>query len=148
MDDLVKALKFYFFGIFLYLVLIEVVGFLSPFYALVFYSQDLAQTPRELAEQSFYLLGVAQDILPLFSLLYLPGAFYLTRIQSVFGKIVTWVISVTAVFTSLVYLIPTNDQYLQDSLYSISGLFDLILVSIILFVSYRYLSSKIEDKVV
>lgn len=146
MDDLVKALKFYFLGIFLYLVLIEVAAFLSPFYALVFYSQDLAQTPRDLAEQSFYLLGLAQEILPLFSLLYLLGAFYLTRVQSVVGKIVTWVISVTAVFTNLAYLIPTDDQYLQHNLYSISGLFDPILVSIILFVSYRYLSSKIGDK--
>ena len=141
MDDLIKAQRFYFLGIFLYLALIEVVGFLSPFYAVVFY-------PEDITTKRWLLLEMFQDILPWFSLLYLVGAFYLTRVQSILGMIGTWFFSVMAVFVNLAYLIPTDNEFIEESINNISGLFDPILMSIVLFVSYRYLSAEVERKVV
>jgi len=140
MDDLIKAQKYYFLGIFSYLALIQVAGFLSPFYARLMY-------PEDIAAHTLYFLEIFQDILPWFSILYLVGAFYLVRVQSIVGKIFTWFISAMAVFVNLVYIVATDDADLREALYSISGVFEPILMSIVLFVSYRYLSTKIEREV-
>jgi len=93
-----------------------------------------------------YLLEIFQSILPWFSLLYLVGAFYLVRVQSILGKASTWLFSVLAVIVNLAYQLEPEDEYIQETLYNISGVFEPILMSIVLFVSYRYLSAKNESK--
>jgi len=135
MDELSKALKFYFWGCILYPVSLNIIGFISPLYAIYFYPDEPASHVLDLLEPSL-------NILPVFSTLFIAGTYYLTKYQQIVGKFFTWIITIMAVFIHLSYFLELEVAPSGEMLSDDSGVIDIFLLVIILYTTIKTISAS------
>ena len=141
MDDLSKGLKYFFFGFLLYPMMIEVTGFLTPLYAVKYF-------PNNPVDNMWYFYELFEYKIPWFSLLYIPGAYYLTKYQSIFGKLLTWLVVGLSVFMNLSFMIEFDDEATAEVFHTSGGLLEPFLICLVLFISFRATRNKKVDDVV
>ena len=136
MEHLTKALKYFLIGILLYPVLINIIGFMSPF---------LHETLNGdyVGPDAIIFLSFFQPILPFFSLFYLLGAYHLSKTTGIFGKLVLLSSATLLVLHYILNgLVTEGEHQMQIALLSLSRF---IFVPTVLYIAY--LCSKSSTQV-
>ena len=139
MNQIAKSSKYFLFGILLYPILMNVIVFLSPVYSRLVFGEG--------TEHYQDLKHMAQMVLPFFSIFYLIGAYYLSQLTGMFGKIILLTLSSMLVLSYIVRIIFPDEVtiYVWTKLISVDYL--LLTTALVIIFNYCRSSSEVNDAV-